>query len=217
MAATAVPLLPFDVWPAGIEQAATPANNNAMRSQVLASGVVSIANTEPGSPSDYDLYIIGTTWAGYPDEAVGTLAYFLDGTWYFWLPFEGLLKNVGGTLYEYTSGAWAVVTLPTAAAVSTVSGTSRNLLAADGGNYLRFTNSSAKTLTVQDEADEAIPQGFEVHGRNANTGDLTIVEDTAVTINPPAGGTLVVPEGGTFTLKKVGTDEWDLFGVTVAA
>lgn len=114
MAATAVPLLPFDVWPAGIEQAATPANDNAMRSEVLASGVVSIANTEPGSPSDYDLYIIGTTWAGYPDEVVGTLAYFLDGTWYFWVPFEGLLKNVGGTLYEYTSGAWAIVTVPAA-------------------------------------------------------------------------------------------------------
>lgn len=112
MAATARPLLPYDAWPPGITQAATPANDNAMRSEVLAASVLSIANTEPGSPSDNDLHIIGTAWAAYPDEVVGTLAYFLSGTWYFWEPFEGLIKNVAGALYEYTSGAWAEFTVP---------------------------------------------------------------------------------------------------------
>lgn len=117
MAATARPLLPFDVWPPGITQAATPANDNAMRSDVLAALVLSIANTEPGSPVDGDLRIIGTAWAAFPDEAVGTLAYFVDGTWYFWEPFEGLIKNVAGVLYEFASGVWAAVTVSAGAVI----------------------------------------------------------------------------------------------------
>lgn len=116
----------------------------------------------------------------------------------------GLLAGSGGS-----GGA--------AAPVSTISGTSHDMVAADAGTYMRFTNSSAKTLTVQDDSTEALAANSEYHGRNAGAGDLTIVEDTSVTINPPAGGTLVIPEGGTFTLKRVAADEFDLFGVTVAA
>lgn len=101
--------------------------------------------------------------------------------------------------------------------VSTISGTSHNMLAADAGTYMRFTNAAAKTLTVQDDSDEALESDTEYNGRNVGAGDLTIVEDTSVTVNVPFGGTLVVPEGGTFTLKRVATDEFDLFGVTVPA
>lgn len=51
--------------------------------------------------------------------------------------------------------------------------------------------------------------------RNANTNDLTITEAGGMTINPPAGGTLVIPPHGTFTVKIIAADEADLFGVTV--
>lgn len=99
--------------------------------------------------------------------------------------------------------------------VVTESGTS---LAADdtnSGNYTRFTNSSAKTYTFDDA--ESYVVGAEYHGRNVGVGDLTITEAGTMTINPPAGGTLVIPQGGTFTVKIVAADEADLFGVTVAA
>lgn len=102
-------------------------------------------------------------------------------------------------------------------AVSTISGTAHSMVAADAGTYMRFTNAAAKTLTVQDNADEALSANTEYHGRNVGAADLTIVADTSVTINAPSGGTLVIPTGGTFTLKRVATDEFDLFGVTVAA
>lgn len=93
----------------------------------------------------------------------------------------------------------------------------RSMTRVDIGKYLRFTSATAKNYTVRDNADIYAEIGSEIHGRNANTEALTIIEDTAVTVNPPAGGTLAIPEGGSFTLKKVATDTWDLIGVTEAA
>lgn len=103
------------------------------------------------------------------------------------------------------------------AAVETISATDTDLLATHAGKYLRFTAGTAKTLTVQDDATEPLSADVEFHIRNVGAGDLTLVEDTAVTINPPNGGTLDVPTGGTVTLKRVAEDEFDLLGQTVAA
>jgi hypothetical protein len=74
--------------------------------------------------------------------------------------------------------------------------------------YLR----GGATMLVQNNADEAIPLDAEVYIRA--TGAVTISEDTNVTINPPFGGTLTMSAGMTATLKKVGTDTWDLIGHT---
>lgn len=101
------------------------------------------------------------------------------------------------------------------APVLPVTGTTYDVLAADVGSYLRFTDAGAKTVTVQDDATEALPDNGEWHIRNAGAGDLTLVEDAGVTINPPAGGTLVLEEGMTITLKRVAADEFDLIGQTV--
>lgn len=108
MAATAVPLLPFDVWPAGILQAATPANDNALRAEVIAATALSFEASQPAasSPSDDgNLYILSAAWG---DEVTGTLALFRGG-WYYFVPFEGMAKRVGDVVYEYVSGAWQAV------------------------------------------------------------------------------------------------------------
>lgn len=102
-----------------------------------------------------------------------------------------------------------------ASVVETETTIARDLLAADAGKYIRFTNAAAKTFTVQADATEPLPDDAEWHLRNAGAGDLTVVEDVGVTINPPAGGTLDIPEGGTVTLKRVAEDEFDLLGQTV--
>lgn len=106
---------------------------------------------------------------------------------------------------------------PTSAPVATETGTAANLLAANAGTYTRWTNTAAKTLTVQPDSTEAQEVNSEWHIRNAGAADLTLVEGSGVTINVPNGGTLAVPEGGTVTLKCVDTDEYDLLGQTVAA
>ena len=234
------PILPFATWATGTNSNATPANDNSLRSAILNGLVISEStDAQPGSPDPYDIYIItgaatGAQWSTFDqfDLAIFDGA----GTWHAYAPVEGIVVNVAGTLKRWNGSAYVdaaagsgvasvngrtgAVTLTASDVYSTIvtdSTTARNLDADDMGKYLRFTNAGTKNLTVQDNADEAITAGAEVHGRNVGAGDLTIVEDTAVTVNPPAGGTLVIPQGGTFTLKKVATDEWDLFGVTVAA
>lgn len=82
------------------------------------------------------------------------------------------------------------------------------------GNYDRFTHAAAVYHFPDDEPWEV---GAEYHGRYAGVGTLTLTSGTGFTINPPAGGSLVIPPGGTFTVKIVASDEADLFGVTEAA
>lgn len=79
------------------------------------------------------------------------------------------------------------------------------------GNYTRFSNSSA-TYTFSGTA--GLEAGAEYHGRYVGDGTLTITEADGMTVNPPSEGTLVIPIGGTFTVKIVSETEADLFGVT---
>lgn len=160
MAATAVPLLPFDVWPAGITQAATPANNNALRAEVIARPAISFQSSQPSlsSPSDDgSLYVLSAAWG---EEVTGTLAFFTDGTWYYFVPYEGMLKHVGGVPQEYVSGAWQPqssvgnVLVPVQVAVSDETS---NLTT--GANKIRFRMPFAMTLTAVRASVSTAPTG----------------------------------------------------------
>jgi len=97
----------------------------------------------------------------------------------------------------------------------TEAGAAANLLDANKNKFQRWTAVGAKTLTVQPDATEAITQDAEFHIRNAAASDdLTLVAGGGVTINPPAGGTLVLNPGMTVTLKRVAIDNFDLIGQT---
>lgn len=63
----------------------------------------------------------------------------------------------------------------------------------------------------------AAPANGEWHLRNVGAGDATISPVVGVTVNLPTGGSLVIPQGGTVTLKRVAADERDLFGLVTAA
>lgn len=105
----------------------------------------------------------------------------------------------------------------TVAPIVALSGTAEDMLNSHKGYYARFTNASAKALTVQPNADEALDDNFELHMRNTGAGDLTITEGSGVTVTPPNGGTLVIPQDGTATLKRVASDTFELFGQVTAA
>lgn len=98
--------------------------------------------------------------------------------------------------------------------VVTVSGSSTNLLATQASQYIRFTSNSAKTLTVQPEADEALPEYGEFTLYNDGTNDLTVVAGSGVTITAPSGGSLIIPSKAVATLKRVAEDTFDLIGQT---
>ena len=174
---------------------------------------------EPGAPDDGDVYILDETHATHANA----VAIRDDGAWVYVEPFEGwLIFNQADGYYEKFDGmVWAELETGGGggglAAVTTIAAADTDLLASHAGQYLRFTNAAAKTLTVQPDATEPLTADIEFHIRNAGTADLTIIEDTGVTINPPNGGSLVVPTGGTVTLKRVAEDEFDLLGQTVAA
>lgn len=185
----------------------------------------------------------GSNWASFNEDDI---VIFYENTWTAFAPFDGLRKFVedegedwqyigdssggwspaggggggipdapsDGTLYGRKDAAWEAVPPSVPAPVVAEAGTS---LLADGtnaGNYTRFTSASAKTYSFDDGETYAIDA--EYHGRNVGAGDLTLTEVGSFSINPPAGGTLVIPQGGTFTVKIVASAEADLFGVTVA-
>lgn len=185
----------------------------------------------PGSCADGALYLVAGSPTGLWSGQAGKLAIAVGANaangWYFvTVQREGFLLYVQDEdAFIYWDGsAWVdtgigapAPTIAPPAPVDVVAGATYDVDAADQGKYLRFTSGSAKTVTVRDEADHALPANGEWHIRNVGSNDLTLVEDTAVTINPPADGTLVVPSGGTVTLKRVAADEFDLIGLTVAA
>lgn len=92
--------------------------------------------------------------------------------------------------------------------------TSHTLTGADEEKYTRLTNAGAKTITIDSHSTHAITAGSECHFRNVGAGACTINPNSAVTVHVAAGGSLVIPQGGTVTLKNVGTDEFDLIGLT---
>lgn len=212
------PILPYDVWPPGSNQASIPANDNALRSEILAGRVISKTTTaQPASPADGAIYIIpsgatGAQWSGF-DE--GDLAIYRGGTWLAYAPVSGLVVNMLGGLQQWGGSAWEDLGGSAAGApVATVSGTSHDITAAEVGSYLRFTSSSAKTCTFRPESTEALPADGEWHVRNAGAGDLTLTPGSGVTLNAPYSGTLVIPPQGTATVKRVAADVFDVMGVT---
>lgn len=90
-------------------------------------------------------------------------------------------------------------------------------LLSDAGQYLRFTNASASTYTVAPQASVVWPDNAEITIRRAAAGNLTLTPGSGVTLNAPSGGTLVLTNNMTVTLKRVATNVWDVIGQTVAA
>lgn len=104
-------ILPFEVWPEGILQARFPANNNALRAEILAGLVISKATTaQPASPADGDIYIIpaGATGAQWSLLDADDLAIFKGGSWYGFAPVPGVVVNFDGSQEQYAegSGGW---------------------------------------------------------------------------------------------------------------
>lgn len=88
------------------------------------------------------------------------------------------------------------------------------VLATDASKYIRLTAAGAKTITIQTNATQALPDNADWHFRNAGAGDATISPAGGVTVNLPINGSLVIPQGGTITLKRIASNTFDLIGIT---
>lgn len=105
------PILPFAVWEAGTNQASIPANDNALRSEILAGRVISKTTTAQPVGVDGAIYIIpagatGSQWGGF---TAGDLALFRGGTWYAYAPVQGVVARFDGSLEQWDGGAWVAI------------------------------------------------------------------------------------------------------------
>jgi hypothetical protein len=154
-------------------------------------------------------YVDASTTAGIPDtigDVKGDLITFSAAD----TPVRLAAGTDGLALVASSGAASGLVYATPVALIATETTTSRTLATADVGKYIRYTNAAGCTITVPDNSDDPIPVGSEFHGIGT-LGQLTFVEDTSVTVN--TGHTLLTRAAfSVFTLKKVGTDEWDLFG-----
>ena len=107
------PILPFSVWQSGTNQNSIPANDNALRSEILNGLVISEStDAQPGSPARGAIYIMtgsasGTQWATF--DQYDLAIYDGAGTWHAYAPVEGIVVNVAGTLKRWNGTAYVAV------------------------------------------------------------------------------------------------------------
>lgn len=104
------PILPFAVWQSGTNQNSIPANDNALRSEILNGLVISEStDAQPGSPARGAIYIMtgsasGTQWATFDEFDLAI--YDGAGTWHAYAPVEGIVVNVAGTLKRWNGTSY---------------------------------------------------------------------------------------------------------------
>ncbi len=159
-------------------------------------------------------YWDGTTWVTAGDRPAALWAlepvqtFSING-----IPLEILPEApLNGSLYGRYNGSWLKIN----AEVATVTTTSYNLEATEVFQYRRFTNAGTKTLNIRTEATHPMPIDGEWYIHNATGAALNVVPASGVTVNAPAGGSLIVPARGTLRIKRIATDTYDLFGNTVS-
>lgn len=95
-----------------------------------------------------------------------------------------------------------------APAVVNETGTALTALPSTAGCYTRFTNAATKVYTFDSAQPYAV--GTEYQVRNVGAGSLTLAGAGTFTLNPPVGGSLVLAQGGSATVKIVGATEADV-------
>lgn len=108
-------------------------------------------------------------------------------------------KGVTGTSYD------------AAQTINAQTGTTYTLVLGDAGELVTLSNTGAITLTVPANASVAYPVGTRIDIAQINTGQVTAVGSTGVTVNATPSLNLRAQYSGG-TLVKTGTDTWDLFG-----
>ena len=105
----AIPLLPLDVWTSQITQASVPANQNALRIEVMQGLVVGIVNDVDSTLAEGDIYIVGATPAGdFASFTTNNLVIYKSGNFYEFEPNVGLKKDITlpGETYIFDGAGW---------------------------------------------------------------------------------------------------------------
>lgn len=110
------------------------------------------------------------------------------------------------------SGANTDITSITAYRPENLQTASYTLVLGDFGKNIRMNNASANNLTIPLNATVAFPVGTEIDICQYGAGQTTVVATGGVTIRSKSGNLKLTGQYSGATLKKIGTDEWMLFG-----
>lgn len=84
---------------------------------------------------------------------------------------------------------------------------------ADANTYNRFTNAAGCSVILPDNATVQFPIGTIIELRSATSGPVMVMATSPAIINPQDSCEQELNgDGSTATVKKVDTDEWDLWG-----
>ena len=101
------PILPKRQWPAGIQQASVPANDNSLRDEALFRPCLGVANDATGTDADGDVWLVGSAPAGaFSAFAENDIALYEQGSWYAWEPVDGLRLVVNDVRKVFNGTAW---------------------------------------------------------------------------------------------------------------
>jgi hypothetical protein len=119
---------------------------------------------------------------------------------------DRLTTDGSGTL------SWSAVTTGASySIVRTQSGTTYTLVLGDAGDYIQTTSSTAVTITVPTQASVTWAADTEIYFEQNNTGQITFVGASGVTIN--SSETLkTAARYAVVALKRVASDTWTLTG-----
>ena len=100
------PILPLRQWPAGIQQASVPANDNALREEAMKRPCLGFANDASGTDADGDLWIVDSAPTGaFSTFEENDIALRQQSSWTAWAPTDGLRLIVDGVPMVYVGGS----------------------------------------------------------------------------------------------------------------
>ncbi|MBB1060436.1 DUF2793 domain-containing protein [Marilutibacter spongiae] len=177
------PISPGAPWQSGTNENSLPANDNVLRHAILDGLVISEStDAQPGSPSDYDIYIMtgsatGAQWSTF-DEF--DLAIYAEGTWIAYAPSLGIRVNVAGTLKQWNGSAYVdaasggSASAPTVTTVSSSSGTLTIDLQGGTRKFFKTTlTENVSTLAFSNLPAAGFAAEYELHITQDGTGSRT--------------------------------------------
>lgn len=205
------PILPLAVWQSGTNNNSIPANDNALRVEVALKEAISIADSEPGGPTERDLHIVGTPWGGF---TTNNAVIYLGGTWLEFEAFDGWFKTISGDLYNFDGTNWNLVTGGGGGADTLTIVTEASAFTAAPATHAGLSRYIRAGGDVTFDSAEGYTAG-EVYNIRA-TAALELIED-GVTLTPTYGGTLDLEASMAVTVIMTSPTTADLIGLTVAA
>ena len=116
----------------------------------------------------------------------------------------------GSKIWIY--GVGGITSPSSTSSVPTSFSGSHTLALVNAEGYLRFTNSSAATITVPPNSSQAFVVGTIITIEGAGTGTLTFSPGAGVTLNSRDSALSLTGQYSVVQLKKIDTDVWTIIG-----